>query len=52
MSAGKRLEELLVIHSISHDEAHVTHKTTLVTLGMWALATGRGWLVQAVDATI
>jgi hypothetical protein len=52
MSAGKALEELLVIHSISHDDAHLTRKTTFVALGLWALTAGRGWLVQAVDAAI
>ena len=52
MSAGKALEELLVIPSISHDDAHLTRKTTLVTLSLWALTTGRGWLVQAAEASI
>jgi hypothetical protein len=52
MSAGKALKELLVARTISHDDTHVTRKTTLVTLGLWALTTGRGWLVQAVDAAI
>jgi hypothetical protein len=52
MSAGKALKELLMSRNISHDEAHVTRQTTLVTLGVWALTTGRGWLIQAVDVAI
>jgi hypothetical protein len=32
--------------------SHSQRKRALVALGLWGLATGRGWLVQAIDTAL
>jgi hypothetical protein len=40
------------IMMITQTERNSIRKVTLVALGQWAVLTGCGWLVQAVDASI
>jgi hypothetical protein len=39
----------MILNPIAHG---YPRKTTLVDLGLWAVTTGRGWLVRAVHAAI
>jgi len=37
---------------IAHSPLRHDRKSDLVTLGLWVLATGRGWLVRAVHRAL
>jgi hypothetical protein len=44
--------EVYSIFILSHPLHDVQRKRDLVELGLWAVVTGRGWLVRAVHAAL